>query len=48
MSKTNREKNKAYDQSQVDRVRPKKPAYDFAPLEAVIRQWAEARTCEQT
>jgi hypothetical protein len=34
--KTNKEKNTEHDQK---RVRPKQPAYDFAPLEAVIRQW---------
>lgn len=39
MSKTNREKNAAYDKSQVERVRPKQPAFDYKPLEQVIRQW---------
>jgi len=37
--KTNREKNTAYDKSQVDRVRPAVKPYNFKPLEDVIRQW---------
>jgi len=37
--KTNKDKNKQHEQDQLMRVRPKQPAYDFAPLEAVIRQW---------
>ena len=39
MNKTNREKNTAYDKSQVDRVRPKGPEYNWKPLEDVIRSW---------
>jgi hypothetical protein len=46
MSKTNREKNTAYDKSQTDRVRPKGPVYDHKPLEQVMHQWVKAR--EQT
>lgn len=37
--KTNKDKNKQHERDQLMRVRPKQPAYDFAPLEAVIRQW---------
>lgn len=39
MKKTNRELNKEHAGKELMRVRPKGPAYDFAPLEAVIRQW---------
>jgi hypothetical protein len=49
MSKTNREKNTAYDRSQADRIRPKQPNWNFEPLEQVIRQWVKARVeSEQT
>lgn len=37
--KTNREKNKEHDGRELLRVRPKQGAYDFKPLEDVIRQW---------
>jgi hypothetical protein len=37
--KNNRTLNQEYERRTQDRVRPKQPAYDFAPLEAVIRQW---------
>jgi len=37
--KTNRQLNKDHAGRELLRVRPKTPAYDFAPLEAVIRQW---------
>lgn len=37
--KTNREKNQAHDAKQAAKVRPKKPVYNFAPLEAVVRAW---------
>jgi hypothetical protein len=37
--KTNREKNKEHDGRELLRVRPKQAAYDFKPLEDVIRQW---------
>jgi len=37
--KTNREKNKEHDGRELLRVRPKQPAYNFKPLEDVIRQW---------
>ena len=46
MKKNNRELNQEHDQRQSDRVRPTQPAYDFKPLEAVIRQWVI--TNEQT
>ena len=39
MSKTNRELNQAHDQKQKEQVRPKQGQYNYAPLEAVIRQW---------
>ena len=41
--KTNKELNQAYDQRQAEKVRPKGPAYDFKPLEAVMRVWAGAK-----
>ena len=41
--KTNREKNTAHDAKQVDRVRPKSPAYSFKELEAVVRAWVLGR-----
>jgi hypothetical protein len=37
--KTNRELNKDHAGRELLRVRPKGSAYDFKPLEAVIRQW---------
>jgi hypothetical protein len=37
--KTNKEKNTEHAGRELLRVRPKQPPYDFAPLEAVIRQW---------
>jgi hypothetical protein len=37
--KTNKELNKDHAGRELLRVRPKQPAYDFGPLEAVIRQW---------
>jgi len=37
--KTNRDKNKEHDSREILRVRPKQAAYDFKPLESVIRQW---------
>jgi hypothetical protein len=37
--KTNKELNQEYDQRQQERVRPKQPEYNFAPLEEVVRQW---------
>ena len=38
--KTNRDKNTEHDKREILRVRPKMDGkYDFAPLEAVIRQW---------
>lgn len=37
--RTNKEKNLAHDARMAERVRPKQPAYDFKPLEAVIRNW---------
>jgi len=37
--KTNRELNKEHASRELQKVRPKTPDYDFAPLEAVIRQW---------
>ena len=41
MNKTNKEKNQEHDSRQV--IRPKQPVYDFAGLEAVIRQWVKGR-----
>jgi len=37
--KTNKELNTEHDKREQERVRPKGPVYNFAPLEAVIRQW---------
>jgi len=37
--KTNKEKNQEHANRELMRVRPKGAVYDFAPLEAVIRQW---------
>ena len=38
--KTNKEKNIEHARKELMRVRPKQAVtYDFAPLEAVIRQW---------
>ena len=37
--KSNKEKNTQHAKDQILKVRPKQPAYDFEPLEAVIRQW---------
>jgi hypothetical protein len=37
--KSNKEKNIQHEKDQILKVRPKQPAYEFEPLEAVIRQW---------
>ena len=37
--KTNKEKNQEFDAKQKERVRPKQPEFNYAPLEAVVRQW---------
>jgi hypothetical protein len=37
--KTNRDKNTEHDKKELLRVRPKGSAYDFKPLEDVVRQW---------
>ena len=37
--KTNREKNTEYDEKQAAKVRPKTPAFNYKPLEDVIRSW---------
>ena len=37
--KTNKQKNTEHAGRELLRVRPKQPAYNFEPLEAVIRQW---------
>lgn len=37
--KTNKEKNTEFDLQQTARVRPKAPAYEWKPLEDVIRTW---------
>jgi hypothetical protein len=37
--KTNKQKNTEHEGRELLRVRPKQPAYNFEPLEAVIRQW---------
>jgi predicted RNA-binding protein with RPS1 domain len=42
MQKTNKEKNQQHERDQLMRVRPKQPAYDFKPLEDVIKQWITA------
>lgn len=39
MSKSNRELNKEHERKELMRVRPKQPAYDFKPLEDVVRKW---------
>jgi len=41
--KSNKEKNIKHDKDQILKVRPKGPAYDFAPLEAVIRLWVTSK-----
>lgn len=48
MKKTNRELNTEHAGRELMRVRPKQPAYDFKPLEDVVRQWVEASRREQT
>lgn len=40
--KTNKEKNQEHQRQELMKVRPKQPAYDFKPLEDVIRQWVTA------
>jgi hypothetical protein len=37
--KTNRELNQEYDAKQSAKVRPKQPAFNYKPLEDVIRSW---------
>ena len=37
--KTNKEKNLEHDARMQGRVRPKAPEFNYAPLEAIIRQW---------
>jgi hypothetical protein len=37
--KTNRELNQEYDAKQTAKVRPKQPAFNYKPLEDVIRSW---------
>ncbi len=41
MKKSNRELNTEHDKRTKERVRPKGPDYNFAPLEAVIKQWVK-------
>ena len=41
MMKTNQELNKEHAKRELDRVRPKQPAYDFKPLEEVVRKWVQ-------
>jgi len=41
--KTNKELNKAHDQRQQERVRPKQPVYEFKELERVVNQWVRTR-----
>jgi|CryBogDrversion2_5_1035270.scaffolds.fasta_scaffold33786_2 hypothetical protein len=43
MQNKNKELNQAHDKKQAERVRPKGPAYNFEPLEAVIRNWVTGR-----
>ena len=43
MKKTNRELNKEHAGKELLKVRPKGPIYDYKPLEAVIRLWAQAK-----
>ena len=43
MKKTNRELNTEHTKKELMRVRPKQPAYDFEPLQAVINQWVRER-----
>jgi hypothetical protein len=40
--KTNKEKNIEHDAKMQERVRPKQPAYNYKPLEDVIRKWVQA------
>lgn len=44
MKKSNRELNQEHEKRELMRVRPKQPQYNFAPLEAIIKQWQEKRT----
>jgi predicted RNA-binding protein with RPS1 domain len=43
MQKNNRTLNQEHERRQEGRVRPKQPAYDFEPLQAVINQWVRER-----
>lgn len=40
-TKTPRELNTEHEKRELMRVRPKQPVYNFAPVEAVMRQWRE-------
>jgi hypothetical protein len=39
--KTNKEKNMEHQAKQDTKIRPKQPAYDFEPLQAVINGWVK-------
>ena len=39
--KSNKELNQEHQARELMRVRPKQPAYNFEPLEAVVRQWVK-------
>lgn len=39
--KNNKQLNKEHEQKELMRVRPKQPAYDFKPLEDVVRKWVQ-------
>jgi hypothetical protein len=41
--KTNKEKNTQHEKDQILKVRPKQPAWNFEPLEAVIRKWVTGK-----
>ncbi len=39
--KSNKEKNQQHERDQILKVRPKQPAYEFKPLEEVVRKWVQ-------
>jgi len=41
--KTNKEKNQEHERKELMRVRPKQPAYNFKPLEEVVRKWVQSK-----
>lgn len=39
---SNKERNKAFDAG-MQKIRPKRPVYDFSGIQAVIKQWVKGR-----